>query len=53
MASTSAAALLIVAAHLLDPRSGNVLSPAAVLVALSSDRDHSRVIGIQKHMNNN
>lgn len=32
MASTSAAALLIVAAHLLDPRSGNVLSPAAVLV---------------------
>jgi imidazolonepropionase-like amidohydrolase len=32
MASTNAAALLILAAHLLDPRSGNVLSPAAVLV---------------------
>lgn len=32
MASISAAALLIVAGHLLDPRSGNVLSPAAVLV---------------------
>jgi imidazolonepropionase-like amidohydrolase len=32
MASISAAALLIVAGHLLDPRSGKVLSPAAVLV---------------------
>jgi len=32
MASISAAALLILAGHLLDPRSGNVLSPAAVLV---------------------
>ena len=32
MAGISAAALLIVAAHLIDPHSGNVLSPAAVLV---------------------
>lgn len=32
MARTNAAALLILAAHLLDPRSGKVLSPAAVLV---------------------
>lgn len=32
MASISAATLLILAAHLLDPRSGKVLSPAAVLV---------------------
>lgn len=32
MASISAAALLVVAGHLLDPRSGHVLSPAAVLV---------------------
>ena len=32
MGSISAAAILILAGHLLDPRSGNVLSPAAVLV---------------------
>jgi imidazolonepropionase-like amidohydrolase len=32
MASISAATLLVIAAHLLDPRSGNVLSPAAVLI---------------------
>ena len=32
MAGISAAAVLIVAAHLIDPHSGNVLSPAAVLV---------------------
>lgn len=32
MASISAATLLILAAHLIDPRSGKILSPAAVLV---------------------
>ncbi|HJT16363.1 MAG TPA: amidohydrolase family protein [Thermoanaerobaculia bacterium] len=42
--SISAAAVLIVAGHLLDPRSGHVLSPAAVLIENNTIREVAQQI---------